>query len=173
MALPYTSLIESLENEVQKGTFTAWSCANAEGTWAAFYADEACPPDWVLDKSTENDQDDSTSDQTLRAWFPAFDLASLSKPLLANALFRHALGTETLLYNQTPLAGLLQPRSEEGLLLKQWAEARPWLTLAHCSITQVACLRGAGLDAHSGNFQTREILRRKITTAVQRVAFSI
>ncbi|NBO37737.1 hypothetical protein EBU99_04040 [bacterium] len=131
MALPYTSLIESLENEVQKGTFTAWSCANAEGTWAAFFADEACPPDWVLDNSTENDQDNSASNQPLRAWFPAFDLASLSKPLLANAWFRHALDNETLLYNQTPLAGLLQPRSEEGVLLRQWAEARPWLTLAH------------------------------------------
>jgi hypothetical protein len=36
MALPYNSLIESLEEEVKNGTFTAWAFANQEGMWCAF-----------------------------------------------------------------------------------------------------------------------------------------
>lgn len=126
MALPHPSLIDSLELEVERGTFTSWACANREGNWCALYADEACPPDWLLDH-------DSTGGVSLpkRPWFPAFDLASLTKPLLANLWLRLALNADPLVFAGTPLASLIEPRSEEGRELKSWAEQRPALTLGH------------------------------------------
>lgn len=127
MALPYTSLIESLEREVERGTMTAWAFAHKDGVMSAFYADEACPPDWILDDA--HPEDIETAE--IKFWFPAFDLASLSKPLLANATLRMALGTDPLPWTSTPLASLLEPRSEEGVMLRDWAQKRPWLTLTH------------------------------------------
>ena len=127
MALPYGALIESLEQEVERGTMTAWAFAHRDGLACAYYADEACPPDWILDERHPEDPENTT----IKAWFPAFDLASLSKPLLANASLRLALGCDALPWTATALASLLEPRSEEGQLLQAWAKKRPWLTLAH------------------------------------------
>jgi len=121
LALPYKSLIESLENEVHQGTFTAWSCAHNRGILSGFYADEACPPDWLLDVPKTSS----------KPWMPAFDLASLTKPLLANAWLRTALGADALLWSKTPLANLIEPRNAEGETLKRWAQKHHWLTLAH------------------------------------------
>ncbi len=127
MALPYTPLIESLEREVERGTFTAWAFANRDGLWSSHFADEACPPDWLLDEKHPEDSETSQS----KHWFPAFDLASLSKPLLANAWLRMAFGGSAIPFAETALSSLLEPRSEEGILLKSWANERPWLTLGH------------------------------------------
>ncbi len=126
MALPHTSLIDSLELEVERGTFTSWACANQEGSWCALYADEACPPDWILDIDHS-----SGSSSTRKTWLPSFDLASLTKPLLANLWLRFELNSDPLIFAGTPLVSLIEPRSDEGVALKAWAEQRPQLTLGH------------------------------------------
>jgi CubicO group peptidase (beta-lactamase class C family) len=127
LGLPYTSLIESLENQVARGTFTAWSCAHAGGALAAFYADEAEPAEWLLDQSQEL-QPHQTK---MHTWFPAFDLASLTKPLLANAWLRMHLGADPELWFRSPLASLIEPRGPEGELLQKWCRENSWMTLAH------------------------------------------
>ncbi len=127
MGLPYTSLIESLENQVAQGLFTAWSCAHADGALAAFFVDESEPSEWLLDQNAEL----HPHQPVMRTWFPAFDLASLTKPLLANAWLRLRLGADPVLWLQSPLASLIEPRSAEGEDLKKWCEKYPWMTLAH------------------------------------------
>jgi CubicO group peptidase (beta-lactamase class C family) len=127
MPLPHNTLIESLEKEVENGTFTAWAFANTQGQWCSLFADEACPPDHVVDHITTDDRKLSSEKQ----WLPAFDLASLTKPLLTNAWLRLALGTDPILYADTPLSSLLEERNAEGRLLKDWTLTRPWLTLGH------------------------------------------
>ncbi|NBW82350.1 class C beta-lactamase-related serine hydrolase [bacterium] len=127
MGLPYTPLIESLEEQVGLGLFTAWSCAHRSGAISAFYADEAYPRDWLLDQNSQL----HPHQKAFRSWMPAFDLASLTKPLLANAWLRHTLGPDSLLWTGSPLASLIEPRSEEGQEIKTWAEGNSWLTLAH------------------------------------------
>lgn len=133
MALPYNSLIESLEEEVKNGTFTAWAFANQEGVCCAFYADEASPPEWLIDGPSapaNTTFDAHASDQGV-AWFPSFDLASLSKPLLANALLRLAFhSAPQKMMAGTALAELIQPKSDVGNLLLSWAQQCPSLTLA-------------------------------------------
>lgn len=127
MPVPHNSLIESLENEVESGSFTAWAIANHTGQWCSLYADEACPPDHLLDQATRSENKKSANNR----WLPAFDLASLTKPLLTNLWLRLTLGAESILYAHTPLSSLLEERTDEGNLLKDWALARPWLTLNH------------------------------------------
>ena len=127
LGLPYTPLIESLESQVAQGTFTAWSCAHSGGALAAFYADEAEPPEWLLDQSSELHPHQTK----MHTWFPAFDLASLTKPLLANAWLRMHLGADPEIWFRSPLASLIEPRSPEGELLLKWCQKNPWLTLAH------------------------------------------
>ncbi|MEN9826408.1 MAG: hypothetical protein RI953_2153 [Pseudomonadota bacterium] len=127
MGLPYTPLIESLEEQVGQGLFTAWSCAHRNGAISAFYADEAYPRDWLLDQNSQL----HPHQKSFRNWMPAFDLASLTKPLLANAWLRHKLGPDALLWTGSPLASLIEPRSDEGKELKSWAEKHSWLTLSH------------------------------------------
>jgi hypothetical protein len=127
MPLPHNTLIESLENEVKNGTFTSWAFANRTGRWCSIFADEACPPDHLLDKAGAHAGEKSSHNQ----WFPAFDLASLTKPLLTNLWLRLSLGTDPILYADTPLSALLEERTAEGRLLKNWAMERPWVTLSH------------------------------------------
>lgn len=125
MGLPYTSLIESLELQVEQGLFTAWSCAHQHGTLSAFFADEAAPPEWLLDQVVNDD----THAQKTQHWMPAFDLASLTKPLLANAWLRLKLGADQLIWSQSPLASLIEPRNPEGELIRKWAQAHPKISL--------------------------------------------
>lgn len=127
MPLPHNTLIESLEKEVENGTFTAWAFANGRGQWCSIFADEACPPDHLLDKVETQNGEKSNH----KGWFPAFDLASLTKPLLTNLWLRLSLGTDPILYANTPLSSLLEERTAEAQLLKKWAQERPWLTLGH------------------------------------------
>jgi CubicO group peptidase (beta-lactamase class C family) len=42
-----------------------------------------------------------------------------------------SLGTDPLPWTGTELASLLEPKNEEGVALKDWAQKRPWLTLSH------------------------------------------
>lgn len=139
IGLPYTALIESLEIRVQQGLFTAWACAHQNGIVSAFYADEAAPEDWYLDQKVAHSDHENVGSKegkpgvqsTVQYWLPAFDLASLTKPLLANAWLRLTLGADPVLWCQSPLASLIEPRNLEGTLLKSWCEAHPRLTLAH------------------------------------------
>ncbi|MEN9810093.1 MAG: hypothetical protein RLZZ488_1660 [Pseudomonadota bacterium] len=127
IGLPYSALIESLENEVGQGTFTAWSFAHQGGAISAFYADEAAPREWLVDQNAAL----HPHQQQALYWMPAFDLASLTKPLLANAWLRHCLGADAVFWQQSPLSSLIEARSAEGDLLKKWSEKQPRLTLAH------------------------------------------
>lgn len=127
MPLPHNTLIESLEKEVGNGTFSAWAFANNQGQWCGIYADEACPPDHLLDQQHSHSSENSLQKQ----WLPAFDLASLTKPLLTNLWLRLSFGTDPHLFANSPLSSLLEERTPEGKDLKQWALARPWLTLGH------------------------------------------
>jgi len=121
------SLIESLEKQAAQGIFSAWSCAHAGGALTAFYADEAEPPEWLADQNPELHPHQTS----LQTWFPAFDLASLTKPLLANAWLRMQLGSDPELWFRSPLASLVEPRNAEGELLQAWCRTHRHLTLAH------------------------------------------
>lgn len=127
LGLPYMSLIESLEKQVAQGIFSAWSCAHAGGALTSFYADEAEPPEWLADQNPELHPHQTS----LQTWFPAFDLASLTKPLLANAWLRMQLGSDPELWFRSPLASLIEPRNAEGELLQAWCRTHRHLTLAH------------------------------------------
>jgi CubicO group peptidase (beta-lactamase class C family) len=91
------------------------------------YADEACPPEWMIDEASAVSANASSGSST---WFPPFDLASLTKPILANAFLRRALDSDPQKLAACALADLIQPQNEVGDLLVAWARERPSMTLA-------------------------------------------
>lgn len=99
------STIAQLEKEVDSKLFTSWALANKSFIVSAFYADEA-----ALHSSGQR--------QFSKPYLQYFDLASLTKLLFTNALYRIAFDERESLFFE-PVTSLLSPKSEVGEFLNK------------------------------------------------------
>ncbi|WGL61180.1 hypothetical protein QEJ31_06165 [Pigmentibacter sp. JX0631] len=93
------SCIESLENQCEKGDFSAWSIANNKYAFSAFWIDECCI-------SKNNFYQLNTP-----LIHPYFDISSLTKPLFLNLYLRMKFKSDFLKIISTPLNDIFLPKN--------------------------------------------------------------
>lgn len=92
----FSNILRTLEQSVQSQKFTAWAVSDGSKLLCTYYADEALPYHFGLKEPAE-------------PFLPLFDLASLTKALFTNTLFRMKLEPQQFF---APLEDLLEGSDE-------------------------------------------------------------
>ncbi|MGY3802875.1 hypothetical protein ACWNT8_02230 [Pigmentibacter ruber] len=93
------SCIESLENQCEKGDFTAWSIANNKYAFSAFWIDEC-----LISKNNFYELKNPII-------HPYFDISSLTKPLFLNLYLRMKFKNDFIKIISTPLNDIFLPKN--------------------------------------------------------------